>query len=246
MDALSNKADIVQQLQKEILSLQGYGSVFEGQAIDTGLGPIEAAFPDKVFPIGAVHEFLSYAPSESAATSGFMAGLLSSMMRDARVCLWVSTSRSIFPPGLKAFGIDPSRIIFVDLSSEKDALWAIEEALKCKALAAVVGEVRELSFAQSRRLQLAVEQSRVNGFIHRHRPKTENPIACVSRWKISPLASQLEEGMPGIGHPRWNVNLLKVRNGRPGSWQLEWSDGSFKHVPALARTEASGDALKTA
>jgi len=34
----------------------------------------------------------------------------------------------------------------------------MEEALKCAGLAAVIGEVREMDFKQSRRLQLAVEQ----------------------------------------------------------------------------------------
>ena len=37
-------------------------------------------------------------------------------------------------------------------------LWVIEEALKCEGLAAVIGEIKELSFTQSRRLQLAVEK----------------------------------------------------------------------------------------
>ncbi len=36
--------------------------------------------------------------------------------------------------------------------------------------------------------------------------------------------------MPGVGFPCWNAELLKVRNGKPGSWQIEWSDGVFRHV----------------
>ena len=40
-------------------------------------------------------------------------------------------------------------------------MWAIEEALKCDGLAAVIGEMKELSFTNSRRLQLAVEKSHV-------------------------------------------------------------------------------------
>ena len=36
--------------------------------------------------------------------------------------------------------------------------------------------------------------------------------------------------MPGVGFPRWNVELLKVRNGKPCTWELEWSEGQFKTV----------------
>jgi protein ImuA len=136
----------------------------------------------------------------------------------------------VFPPALKVFGIEPQRIIFIDVNRPKEALWAVEEALKCEALAAVVGELSELSFTESRRLQLAVEQSKVTGFIHRYNPRSENTVACVTRWKIKPAPSSEEEGLPGLGFPRWNVELLKVRNGRPGSWQIEWSAGSFKQV----------------
>ena len=36
--------------------------------------------------------------------------------------------------------------------------------------------------------------------------------------------------MPGVGFPRWNVELLKVRNGKPGSWQLEWSYNQLHEI----------------
>jgi protein ImuA len=40
----------------------------------------------------------------------------------------------------------------------------------------------------------------------------------------------LEDGLPGVGFPRWQVELLKVRNGNPGCWQVEWVAGSFALV----------------
>src|SRR5690606_18931399 len=98
-------------------------------------------------------------------------------------CLWVSTGRSLFPPALAFFGIEPQHIIFIDVKRDKDALWVMEQGLKCKALAAVVAELQEVSFAQSQRLQLAVEKSRVTGFLHRRRPRRENTLACVSRFR---------------------------------------------------------------
>ncbi len=221
---------MLEKLQKEILSLQGFRLPSGGQRIDFGLGKIESAFPNKTFPVGAVHEFLSGSPEDSAATTGFMSGLISRLMGESGTCLWISNKRTIFPPALKAFGIAPDRVIFIDLTTQKDVLWAVEEALKCETLAAVVGELNEVTFTQSRRLQLAVEKSRVTGFLHRHNPRIVNTLACVSRWKITPLNSELEEDMPGVGFPRWRVELQKVRNGEPGNWQMEWAAGQFRHV----------------
>ena len=229
MSALAGKRDIIQQLQKDVLSMQGYKRSL-GSSCISGLGPIEDAFPDKTFQTGAVHELISHVPEDAAATNGFIAGVLGRLMQKDSACLWISTKRTLFPPALKVFGIEPDQIIFVDVAQPREALWAMEEALKCDAITAVVGEISELSFTQSRRMQLAVEESRVTGFIHRYNPRSENTVACVTKWKIKPLPSVLEDGMPGVGFPRWNVQLLKVRNGRPGDWQIEWTAGRYQDV----------------
>lgn len=223
------KSHIIAQLQKDLLSLQGLKHAAKDRAIDTGLGAVNYAFPNGTFPVGAIHEFIS---EDTAATGGFIAGLLSALMQNDGVCLWVSSSRTLFPPALYSFGISPEKIIFIDLQKEKDLLWGIEETLKCNGLAAVVGELRELSFTASRRLQLAVEQSRVTGFILR--ANANNTTACVTKWKITSLPGVLYDDMPGVGFPRWNVQLLKVRNGKPGSWQVEWVNGKFRPVFDIA------------
>jgi protein ImuA len=230
---LNAKANIIAQLQKEILPLQGYKPMANNSAFDVGLGSIKYAFPNASFPLGAVHEFFCNGEEDKSASSGFIAGILSSIMKSGAASLWISSSQLIFPPALKTFGLEPDKIIFVNVANEKERLWAMEEALKCDGLAAVVGEMQEVSFMQSRRLQLAVEQSRVTGFIIRRNPKNL-ATACVTRWRIKPLPSVSSDGLPGVGFPRWDVELLKVRNGKPGNWQLEWADGRFQHVYKVA------------
>jgi len=106
----------------------------------------------------------------------------------------------------------------------------MEEALKCTGLTAVVCEVCELDFKQSRRLQLAVEQSRVTGFVLRNATTKLGSTACTARWRVKPLPSADLNGLPGLGFMRWQVELLKVRNGQTGSWILEWKDGCFNRV----------------
>lgn len=222
-------ADMVSALQSEILRLQGYKPASH-TVVDLGLGPIATAFPNGSFPLGAVHEFLSVSTEGTAATSGFIAGLLSSILGAHGTAMWISPCRTLFPPALKPFGVQPDRIVFVDLKNEKDVLWAVEEALKCEALAAVVGEVKDMSFTASRRLQLAVEQSRVTGLIIRPDTKKLETTACVSRWKVTPLPSEPIDDLPGLGFPQWKLELLRVRNGKPGTWDMRWVVGRFKPV----------------
>ena len=225
-----SKADIFARLQKEILPLQGFKSALTRTAIDIGPGPIKHAFPGAAFPLGAVHEFICNGPESATATSGFIAGILSALMKHSGASVWVSSSRKIYPSALKFFGIEPDKIIFIDLQKEKDVLWAMEEALKCEGLAAVVAEMQELSFTASRRLQLAIEQSQVTGFILRQYSRNLNTTACVTRWKVSSISSVLPDDMPGVGFPRWQVELLKVRNGKPGKWEIEWVNEGFRSI----------------
>jgi len=224
-----SKADILKDLQTDILRMQGFKSSANVE-LDIGLGPILDAFPNSSFPLGAVHEFLSTQREDAASTSGFLAGLLSSVMGTHGATVWISSSRTLFPPALKSFGLEPDRFIFLDLQKEKDVLWAMDECLKCSALSAVVGEIREIDFNSSRRLQLAVEQSQVTGFILRNHFRHQNATACVSRWKITPLPSSADDELPGIGFPKWRVELLRMRNGKPGVWDIQWVNGRF--VPA--------------
>lgn len=251
------RADTIEKLQTDILRLEGF-KPSNSAAADGGLGPIKFAFPNASFPLGAVHEFLSGPAENASATSGFIAGLLSSLMGSSGTTMWISSSRTLFPPALKNFGIQPDRFIFIDVKKEKEVMWAMEEALKCGSLTTVVGEMREISFTASRRLQLAVEQSQVTGFILRGNSLKPNTTACVSRWRITPLPSVpiapdsyrdgTMEDLPGIGFPKWKVELLRIRNGKAGAWDIQWIDGRFltgyqfpSTLPEQQRFTSSGD-----
>ena len=69
----------------------------------------------------------------------------------------------LYGPGLIAHGLPLSRLVFVQAPDAALAFWAMEEALKCGAPAAVVGEIWNLkgySLAASRRLLLAARKGR--------------------------------------------------------------------------------------
>lgn len=231
------KTDIISQLRKDILQWEGYRPPASGTQGLMGLGAVEASFPNGIFPVGAIHEFICANNGQVAASEGFISALLAVLMQEGGACLWVGLSQSLFAPALKAFGIEPHRVIFLNLLRDKDVLWVMEEALKCKGLAAVIGEVSEMDFKLTRRLQLAVEKSQVTGFILRNASKKLGSTACAARWQIKPLPSEPVEGLPGLGFPRWRVELLKVRNGQPGTWIVEWDKGKLVTITERAVTK---------
>ncbi len=224
------KTSIFNQLRVDILRLQGFKPA-SASIIEAGLGPILSCFPENKFPTGTIHEFLTDGNENLAASSGFISGLASSLNRGNGIVMWILTKGKIYPPALMAFGLNADRTIFTFAPDDHHALWVMEESLKCDALSAVICEIKGLEFTASRRLQLAVEQSGVTGFVLR---SSRNPAtsASVSRWQITPGHSITIDDLPGVGIPCWNVKLIRVRNGRGGLWEVGWMQNRF-HVKTV-------------
>jgi len=228
---MNEKQQLFNNLKKQILQLEGFKE--PSLAEETNLGRMAEAFPNHVFPFAGLHEFFCYNGEEAAASSAFISGMFSSRVSKGGVVVWIGSSLSVFPPSLKWFGIQPHQVIFLRVRKEGDVSWAVHEALKCASLSAVVGQMPEMSLTASRRFQLAIEEAGVGCFMLRRNPKNLLTTA-ISRWHVQPLQTKVEEGFPGIGHPRWRVKLLKVRNGKPGTWDIEWFNGGFRYVSKLA------------
>lgn len=230
---LSANADIIAALQKEILLYAACKQQAKEVALPAELWFLKEHLPLAVFPTGAVHEFVYSKAEDVAATNAFISGLVSTCIAAKGIVIWISLRPAIFPAVLQRYNIEPEQIVFIHPANEKELLWVTEEALKCDGLRAVVAELNSLSFPNSRRLQLAVEKSNVTGFVLTPSSKTTTN-ACVSRWKITSIPSEQQDSLPGVGFPKWKVELKKMRNGKPGEWEVEWSGDRFRQVQTVA------------
>jgi protein ImuA len=204
--------------------------------------------------LGAVHEVTESGPAAEFAGSAtlFVAGIAARLTGPV---LWCLTRRDLFAPGLAEGGLHPDRVIYADTGRDKNVLPAMEEGLRERGLAAVVGEVTRLSLTASRRLQLAAETSGVPVLVLRRwwtvaeKELTTLPTAASTRWRIAPHPSVLLPA-PGLGRARWRVDLLRCRGAEPHSWILEACDATgrlslpadlaHRPHPAAFRRTASG------
>src|SRR6201999_4100742 len=129
MDMTATKKEIIDKLRQDLLGWEGFRPIPPEERQSFGLGLIESAFPNQVFPTGVLHEFISTRPEFTAAIGGFIAGIIQTLLADGGIWVWVSYTPRIYPPALKLFGVSPDRIIFIDVQREKDVLWVTEEAL---------------------------------------------------------------------------------------------------------------------
>src|SRR5207249_1094082 len=83
----------------------------------------------------------------------------------------LDSKREFYPPAAAGLGVPLERTILVQPASASDALWALEQALRCRAVAVALAWIDALHDRAFRRLQLAAEAGGSLGFLLR-------PAAC--------------------------------------------------------------------
>jgi protein ImuA len=153
-----------------------------------------------------------------------------------RNVLWIAEDLSLaengapYGPGLDGAGIAPERLITVTAARGRDVLWAMEEALRCRAVGVVIGEMRSRGIDQvmTRRLALAAAAGDTLGLLLRTAPHDE-PSAAATRWIIGATPSPSlrsgggDERCHGLGPPRLTARLVRNRRGHLGAWIVEWN-----------------------
>ena len=86
---------------------------------------------------------------------------------DGRTLVLVDRGQSFYPPAASACQLDLQNTIVVHPTSEKDECWALEQALRCSDVAAVVAWPQRLTGNAFRRLQLAAEHGGSLGLLVR-------------------------------------------------------------------------------
>ena len=230
------RRDAAQALRRAIRGIEEAGSP-EQPRLPLGVPEIDRALPGGGLRLGCIHEV---AGDETA--TGFCAALLARALagggrrgaaragRDGNrhgALLWLAQGDDLYAPGLVRYGIGAGQLLIVSgLRRQDDMLWAMEEALRCRAVRGVVAETGGTGLAAGRRLMLAAEGTGVLGLVlsrgngtalpHRHGHGDERGRggagvrAAVSRWRVTAAP----------GGTKWRVALLHCRGGRPAEWTL--------------------------
>lgn len=239
------KPDLAMLRQR--VALLARGGRCESATLPFGVPALDAALPGGGLTRGALHEILGFGAAEEEGAEGaaFAAGILARLDPE-KPALWCSLRDDLHAPGLIRHGLAAERLVLARAGSEAQMLWAMEEGLKCRSLAAVVGEMEALSLTAGRRLQLAAENGGVTALALRRRQRQApaesegQPTAAVTRWRIASVPSRPEG--PGVGRPLWLVELLRCRGGEPGRWTVETCDAAG-HLRLAAERRPSMPAL---
>ena len=219
---LPNLRERVRQIERPVAAAHG--------VLPFGIAAIDRALPGGGLARAALHEILGAVGDEEdgALAAAFAARILGQLIGIGDdLVLWCLARPDLYGPGLTAQGLDPGRVVLVQAPRDAEILWAMEEGLRAPGILAVVGEIGSLPAVASRRLQLAAEHSGITAFLLRRwrdggqaARERALPNAAVTRWRIAALPSRAAPGEPGVGQPRWRVELLRCRGGDSASWEM--------------------------
>jgi len=204
-----------------------------------GLRPLDAALGGGLAR-AALHELAPAAPAQIGAASGFALALAALATAGGRTALFVQTDFSameagaLYGPGLDCLGLPMKRLIVLRVPRPVDVLWACEEALKSRGVAAVVAELPQTGAAAdltaTRRLTLAARTGGNLGLLLRQHP---SPVATAAstRWEISASPS-VPDRYGGLGRTTFDLSLNRNRRGRCGRFIVCWDHHARVFLPA--------------
>jgi len=226
---------MIEQLRQRLLALQRVPRIEAGPtAFPLGIPVIDAVLGGGLLR-GALHEIAARGEAHLAAATGFALRLAALSAPSPRL-FWIAEDMALAESGalhgtsLDSFGLAPERLVTVSVARRHDLLWAMEEALRCRAVDAVIGEMRigGIDSVMVRRLSLAATENGVFALLLRAVPPNDTSTAA-SRWIVGTAPSAATHG-PGA--PCFATQLIRNRRGPTGSWILEWSDSDERFILA--------------
>ena len=223
---------MLEELRQRLRGLEKPAGLVDGPAaLPLGAPAVDAVLGGGLMR-GALHEIAAAGEAHLAAATGFAVGVAALAAPSPRTAgrgshlLWIAEdmaaleSGAPYGPGLDGFGLAPERLVTVAVAQRRDLLWAMEEALRCRAVGAVIGEMRHgaLDTVAVRRLSLAAADTGALALILRAAPADDASTAA-TRWIVQ--ASPSSFVIPGRGqsprtrNPETNSELTSGFRVRP-------------------------------
>jgi len=205
-----------------------------------GLPALDSHLPRGGLARGALHEIVPATETALPSAFGFVVALLTNMLaklsRGPLIFILPGYTRLVSAHlsghGLNCLGLDPARVTLVETAHRKDSLWAAAEALHSGVPLAVTAAIDRLDLKTSQKLQLAANDSGRPLFLIRPAPTLE-ASAAATRWRVG-VAQAARDRFGLLARPRWNLQLERCRNGRPGEWKVEYDHVTHRFSLAAA------------
>lgn len=210
-------ASLVNQLREEIARWESLRNPPSEGVISTGCPAWDALLPGGGFRRGTLVEWL--ADGDGTGRQTLALHVARQACREGGVVVALDPERNLFPPAVFHWGIPPDVLVVVQPGTPVEQLWALEQSLRCRAVAVVLAGLEKLDPVVFRRLQIAAEQGGSLGFLFRPEWARHEPTWAEVRFRVEPRPGGLS------GRRRVKIEVLRVRGGGAGGGiELEIDD----------------------
>jgi cell division inhibitor SulA len=171
----------------------------------TGWDALDAVLPAGGWPDAALVEVLI--AHDGVGELALLLPMLAAVAAPERPVLLVAPPYRPYAPAWQRAGVRLLGLQVVE-AAPRDALWAMEQALRAGSCAAVLGWPMTADDKALRRLQVAAESGQCLGVAFRPMRAATNP---------SPAPLRLQLDADGDGH---RLRVLKCRGAQPPAWPL--------------------------
>ena len=226
------------------------------QLLSTGCQSLDSMLPNNGIRVDALTEWVASSDSSAAAVLSMLAAAnhligntdnpnLGNPAATGPLVV-VDTQHNFYPPAATALNIPADRIFVVRPNSNADAVWAIDQALRCDAVGAVWAHIGSwLDDRDARRFQLAAETGKTPGLFVRPKRVRGKPSFADIRFFVQPIGIQNRQ----VSNSSFaaQITIDRCRGGTVGnqiSIQINdqgriaplSTDDSIQHVPAARNT----------
>ena len=182
----------VQELRSKLRQLQCDVRVQSREAgvVSTGIPSLDDILPDRGLRRGTLSEWIAAEPGSGAAA---LALSVAGQAQHAGPLIIVDGRRRLYAGAFPAAGVSLEDTILVRPESKADELWAVEQALRCSGIGAVLCVIERLRTQQFRRLQLAAESGTAVGLLIRPLAAFRQPGWADVRLLAAPKSSSPHE-----------------------------------------------------
>jgi hypothetical protein len=172
--------------------------------ISTGHAALDRLLAGGGWPCGGLIEVLS--DRIGIGELRLLTPALAALSAQPRWILWLNPPHIPYAPALSALGIDVQKVLLVHPRQHRDALWALEQALRsgtCSAALAWLDE-RRLKNPEIRKLKLAASEGQTLAMLFRPTAASEHASMAELRIRLRSTAPESVE-----------VDIVKRRGGWP-------------------------------
>ena len=217
---------LINALKQRISRLERVRHPIDGESVSSGVEALDDLLPKRGFPWGVLVEWLASGEGDGCQMLAFRTAREACRSGQAMVVL--DQSREFYPPAAAELGISLEDVIILRPGNRADDTWALDQALRCPAVAVVLARPENLDGHTFRRLQLAAEQGGSLGLLLRPASVRSEPSWADVRLLVEPLP--LATAASGR---RLRIQLLRSRGGTSGgSVEVEIDDETRTLHPA--------------